>query len=268
MMKRKSLILLGGLALMLAGCFRQASEPFDSVEEPFTQPTTIPGNDVPVPGASATPSLVVITSTPLVPVTEAPQFTPLPLPTEPDTTGPSVNPVPLVSPSITPTFIVLTPNLPSGPVVIETATPTLPGGALTSTPSGLVTPTDLFASGDACIYIVQPGDNLFRIAVNNGTTLGELRAANPEITGDLIQPGDEIRLPNCEGAGASPATSQPATTASGQQIHVVQPGETLGAIARIYGVTVLSIVQANNLPNPDRLSIGQELIIPQATPAP
>lgn len=51
-------------------------------------------------------------------------------------------------------------------------------------------------------------------------------------------------------------------TSGGQTVHRVQPGETLYFIAVRYGVTVSAIVEANELANPNRLSIGQELIIP------
>ena len=46
--------------------------------------------------------------------------------------------------------------------------------------------------------------------------------------------------------------------------HVVQAGETLSEIARLYGTTVEAIVQANNLDNPDSLREGQVLIIPSS----
>ncbi|KXH81739.1 glycosyl hydrolase family 18 protein [Sporosarcina sp. HYO08] len=52
------------------------------------------------------------------------------------------------------------------------------------------------------------------------------------------------------------------------QIHVVQSGETLTAIARQYGVTVGQIVRANQLENPDQLVPGLALVIPTTIPAP
>jgi len=48
-------------------------------------------------------------------------------------------------------------------------------------------------------------------------------------------------------------------------IHVVQWGETLTMIARHYGVTVESIVQANNLRDPNHIYTGQRLVIPAGT---
>lgn len=55
--------------------------------------------------------------------------------------------------------------------------------------------------------------------------------------------------------GSSDAPEEPAT-------HIVQSGETLLAISRLYGTTVEALVVANNIGNPDRISAGQVLIIP------
>lgn len=61
---------------------------------------------------------------------------------------------------------------------------------------------------------------------------------------------------------AAPAAS--ASTGSEYGIeHVVQPGETLSAIAQAYGVSTRAIISANKLKNPNRLSVGQKLFIPQ-----
>ncbi|MFL0582302.1 LysM peptidoglycan-binding domain-containing protein [Solibacillus silvestris] len=46
------------------------------------------------------------------------------------------------------------------------------------------------------------------------------------------------------------------------QIHVVQPGEALWAIAQAYGTTVQSLVEANQIPEPARLVVGQALVVP------
>ena len=46
------------------------------------------------------------------------------------------------------------------------------------------------------------------------------------------------------------------------QIHVVQRNESLTTIARTYHSTVNDIVEANELPNPNNLVIGQAIVIP------
>ncbi len=46
------------------------------------------------------------------------------------------------------------------------------------------------------------------------------------------------------------------------QIHIVQPNQTLATIATQYSVSIPSITEANELPNPDQLVVGQALVIP------
>ncbi|RKD29502.1 LysM peptidoglycan-binding domain-containing protein [Thermohalobacter berrensis] len=45
-------------------------------------------------------------------------------------------------------------------------------------------------------------------------------------------------------------------------IHVVEPGQTLWEIATYYRVSLGEIINVNELPNPNRLVVGQSLIIP------
>ncbi|WP_078378420.1 LysM peptidoglycan-binding domain-containing protein [Sutcliffiella halmapala] len=46
------------------------------------------------------------------------------------------------------------------------------------------------------------------------------------------------------------------------QIHVVQEGQTIYGIAQAYATTPDEIIEANALPNPDALVVGQALVIP------
>ncbi|TYS58894.1 LysM peptidoglycan-binding domain-containing protein [Sutcliffiella horikoshii] len=46
------------------------------------------------------------------------------------------------------------------------------------------------------------------------------------------------------------------------QIHVVSQGQTLTGIAQAYATSPQDIIEANDLPNPDRLVVGQALVIP------
>ncbi|KGR77197.1 LysM peptidoglycan-binding domain-containing protein [Ureibacillus sinduriensis] len=46
------------------------------------------------------------------------------------------------------------------------------------------------------------------------------------------------------------------------QIHVVQPGQSLFGIAQAYSTTTERIIEANQIENPQRLVIGQALVIP------
>jgi LysM repeat protein len=51
-------------------------------------------------------------------------------------------------------------------------------------------------------------------------------------------------------------------------MHVVQPNETIGAIALLYGTTVDAIMKANNIADPRLIRAGQTLIIPLPTVTP
>ncbi|OZM56927.1 spore gernimation protein [Lottiidibacillus patelloidae] len=46
------------------------------------------------------------------------------------------------------------------------------------------------------------------------------------------------------------------------QIHVIQPGQSLWGISQAYGTSVQAIVNANEIPNPSALVVGQALVIP------
>ena len=64
-------------------------------------------------------------------------------------------------------------------------------------------------------------------------------------------------------------TQQPSPSPSPTpRTHTVQKGEVLGRIAQDYGITLESIIEANGIEDPGRLSIGQMLIIPPPTAEP
>ena len=63
---------------------------------------------------------------------------------------------------------------------------------------------------------------------------------------------------------AEPEKPEDFPTAVPAQTHTVQAGENLTAIARRYDTTVQAIVAANNITNPDRVTVGTELIIPES----
>ncbi|MFN4210590.1 MAG: peptidoglycan DD-metalloendopeptidase family protein [Devosia sp.] len=60
-------------------------------------------------------------------------------------------------------------------------------------------------------------------------------------------------------ASAAPAASGAATSGF---THTIASGESLYTIARRYEVTTQALVQANNLSSPDKIVVGQKVIIP------
>lgn len=72
------------------------------------------------------------------------------------------------------------------------------------------------------------------------------------------QPPASTTITVTQGQTLSPSATTPPTI-----IHTVQRGESLYAIARFYNVSEDTIITANNLANPNRLDVGQTLVIPQ-----
>lgn len=62
-------------------------------------------------------------------------------------------------------------------------------------------------------------------------------------------------------AAASPSPTLPGAAGTGFT-HTIASGESLYTIARRYEVTTQAIVQANNLSSPDKIVVGQKVIIP------
>lgn len=58
----------------------------------------------------------------------------------------------------------------------------------------------------------------------------------------------------------------PAPTPGEKQRYVVREGDTLSGIAARFGVSEETILQENPLSDPNRLLVGQELVIPPAQP--
>lgn len=271
------------LPALLAGCFQQRGESFQpasstalpTVAAPTVELTVSDTND-----AASTPTLEIIVPAPDTGAQALSTPTALPItvfmqPTRSQETPPPAGQPPTSTDDAAASGQFITPVSPLGPL-FESATP--PGLQPAET-TGLITPTALplggAETGDAlpseCTYTVRPGDNLYRIAMGNDTTLAAMRAANPDLTGDapILQPGQVLRLPGCAGDVAAATTAPAAGTTptapavpGQQQVYRVQPGDTLYAIALRFGTTIAAITAANNLLNPNRLDVGQEIIIP------
>lgn len=63
-------------------------------------------------------------------------------------------------------------------------------------------------------------------------------------------------------AAPAPAPTTAAPAGSGGLTYTVQSGDTLASIADRFNVSVDDIVSANNITNPDIISIGQQFVIP------
>ena len=96
-------------------------------------------------------------------------------------------------------------------------------------------------------YVVQPGDTLTGIAARAGLSPRSLAAANGLDPNGVLISGTALRL---SGGAAPVSTTVPVsatTTTTSAGAYVVQPGDTLSAIAARAGVTPASLAAANGL---------------------
>jgi LysM repeat protein len=133
----------------------------------------------------------------------------------------------------------------------------------------------------AATYVVQPGDTLWRISRQFGTTVDAIVRANNIPNPNLIYVGQVLEIPGVAPTQPPPivppgptTTPQPPpptvvpTPVPPTQTYVVQPGDTLTRIAARFGTTVQALVVANNIVNPNLIFVGQVLVIPGTGPVP
>jgi GH25 family lysozyme M1 (1,4-beta-N-acetylmuramidase) len=109
-------------------------------------------------------------------------------------------------------------------------------------------------------HTVVAGDSFETVANKYGLTIRELVSANPQ----LLKTGDQLTIPaavaipsdNGEGPGEAGGGSSP------QRKYTVRAGDSLYVIAIRFGTTVAAIASINNLTDPNQISVGQVLIIP------
>lgn len=243
------------LALLLvipaAGCFQQAG----------TMPVDLEVDLLPARRSERRAALDEASGLPITVLAPTPlQDGPLPLPT--------------VAASGNQAFI--TPRSPEIPAMAQGAssgftTFSLPTATATPRPPGV---DEVSAE---CVHTVGGGDTVYGIALRYGSSVADMRAANPSLTGDnpLIRPGQQLVIASCEelqddeapAAAGAPVTPAPAIIVTqlpaGYRMHIVRSGETLYSIALNYGLGTEDLIEANDLLDPDRLDVGQEILVPR-----
>jgi len=133
-------------------------------------------------------------------------------------------------------------------------------------------------------HVVRRGETLSQIARDYGTTHQAIAKANRMRAGSVIRSGQRLRIPggatDSAGDPATPETSRtevakatgrtapPARDAAGKgtapapaqnKTHTVRRGETIGQIARRYGMTPEDVLRWNGLSSRDRIHPGQRI---------
>lgn len=123
------------------------------------------------------------------------------------------------------------------------------------------------ASAQGCVatYVVQPGDNLFRIALKYGLTTDVVARANNILNPNSIYVGQVLCIPGTNYPPPPPAPPPPPGSCT---YYTVKPGDSLGKIALTYGTTILALQRANNIINPNLIYVGMRLCIPGSVSRP
>jgi GH25 family lysozyme M1 (1,4-beta-N-acetylmuramidase) len=109
-------------------------------------------------------------------------------------------------------------------------------------------------------HTVVAGDSFETIANKYGLTIRELVSANPQLlrTGDQLTIPAPVAIPSDNGEESGDAGGG----SSSQRKYTVKAGDSLYVIAIRFGTTVAAIASINNLTDPNQISVGQVLIIP------
>lgn len=158
--------------------------------------------------------------------------------------------------------------------------PIFPGQILTLT-SGAATPIAAAHAPVAALegtYAIVAGDTIGKIAAKFRVPTASLLAANGLGWSSIIYAGRTLTIPAQSSAASASHTAIPPTAAIRSVVsvtpaprvattgHLIKPNETVGGIARSYGVTVQAILSANALGWSSIIYSGRTLIIP-AVPA-
>ncbi len=119
-------------------------------------------------------------------------------------------------------------------------------------------------------YIVRPGDTLSAIAVRFNTTTSTLAQLNNIVNRNLIYYGQRLTVPT--GAPSLPplptaivipsGTVGPTVTPPVIRTYRVALGDNLFNIALRFNVSLTNLIQYNGILNPNRIYVGQVLVIP------
>ncbi|MGC9467000.1 MAG: CAP domain-containing protein [Anaerolineae bacterium] len=107
-------------------------------------------------------------------------------------------------------------------------------------------------------YTVQAGDTLLGIAMTHDVPMAAIQLENELGASITVRVGEVLEIPAAgEWGQASPFWV----------VYEVASGETLSAIAAEYGLDLTDLLSVNSALDPDRLSVGQALVLPLRAPA-
>ncbi len=103
------------------------------------------------------------------------------------------------------------------------------------------------------------------VGVVSSSALPPLTGSEPMLAQPTLAPVQQTKsasLGTMSSAPAPAATPNLQVVPDNAYVHVIESGESLYTIARRYDVTAQAIVQANGMSSPDKIFVGQKVIIP------
>lgn len=117
-------------------------------------------------------------------------------------------------------------------------------------------------------HVVQPGENLFRIAQQYSVDINALAQANAITNTWQIYAGQTLVIPGVTSNAAPVDVAAPVQPVSTTPLYyTVQRGDQLSNIARLYNLTTDQLAQLNGIINPNLIYAGQQLVVGTDTTA-
>ena len=162
---------------------------------------------------------------------------------------------------------------PPGAIPEASTVPPVAPGQTSAVPAVSSSPAErqLVASSVPATVLVKQGQTVWEIARVHRVSMDAIVQANGLRSADVIQMGQRLIIPGKTAVRSqAPSTPAPARArapaVSDRSMAVaVRKGQTLWQIARMYGVSVDAIVQANGLRSAEYILAGQRLTIPGKT---
>ncbi len=126
----------------------------------------------------------------------------------------------------------------------------------------LSAPTASASSEATRIYIALPGDTLSSVAAKFHTSVARLVEMNQRSPSALLHVGEALRVPVSVGMTFAPQLGEEIPVAGKYYMHVVQEGETLAAIANLYGTSLRRTLELNNISDARLVKPGQRIVVP------
>lgn len=143
-----------------------------------------------------------------------------------------------------------------------------PLGATRVAAGPFIPPSDIGGGSGGAVSALMP------VASGQGQTMGSVSTEDLPVLTSSTSQGNATPMSAQPSLAAAPApiavaSKTPASAApnlvsipSDAYVHVIESGESLYTIARRYDVTAQAIVQANGFSSPDKIYVGQKIVIP------